>query len=451
MAGTRLDWTEELERWLAPFLARLGHKARRRMCPLYIAGLIGPGERKSVQPMAERLAPGAYDQLHHFVSAGVWDAAPLEEELFIQADRLVGGRDAVLVIDDTALPKKGKHSVGVAPQYASALGKNANCQTLVSLTLARGEVPVMVALRLFLPESWTSDGARLERAGVPAEYRTPGTKPEIALTEIDRVMAAGVRFGCVLADAGYGLSAPFRQGLTARRLAWAVGIPGRQKVYPADVKLIFPIAGRGRPRQRHIPDVLSTPAEDTLANATWREVSWRAGTKGQLKARFAAVRVRIADGSPQRIRDKGQQHLPGDEAWLIGEHRTSGEKKYYLANLPAGMDLRALAATIKARWICEQAHQQLKEELGLDHFECRSWPGLHRHALMTMIAYAFLQHRRLTRARRKKKSQRTAASTKLAGRASRHPRPHHPIAATAMPPLPNMARNIAPACMKLPK
>jgi SRSO17 transposase len=451
MAGTRLDWTEELERWLAPFLARLGHKARRRMCPLYIAGLIGPGERKSVQPMAERLAPGAYDQLHHFVSAGVWDAAPLEEELFIQADRLVGGRDAVLVIDDTALPKKGKHSVGVAPQYASALGKNANCQTLVSLTLARGEVPVMVALRLFLPESWTSDGARLARAGVPAEYRTPGTKPEIALTEIDRVMAAGVRFGCVLADAGYGLSAPFRQGLTARRLAWAVGIPGRQKVYPADVKLIFPIAGRGRPRQRHIPDVLSTPAEDMLANATWREVSWRAGTKGQLKARFAAVRVRIADGSPQRIRDKGQQHLPGDEAWLIGEHRTSGEKKYYLANLPAGMDLRALAATIKARWICEQAHQQLKEELGLDHFEGRSWPGLHRHALMTMIAYAFLQHRRLTRARRKKKSQRTAASTKLAGRASRHPRPHHPIAATAMPPLPNMARNIAPACMKLPK
>lgn len=182
MADTRLDWTDELGRWLAPFLAHLGHKARRRMCPLYIAGLIGPGDRKSVQPMAERLAPGEYDLLHHFVSAGVWDAAPLEEELLIQADRLVGGRDAVLVIDDTALPKKGKHSVGVAPQYASALGKNANCQTLVSLTLARGEVPVMVALRLFLPESWTSDRAGLERAGVPAEYRTPRTKPEIALT-----------------------------------------------------------------------------------------------------------------------------------------------------------------------------------------------------------------------------------------------------------------------------
>src|ERR1700760_3646456 len=191
MAGTRLNWTEELERWLAPFLARLGHKARRRMCPLYLAGLIGPGDRKSVQPMAERLALGEYDQLHHFVSAGVWDAAPLEEELLIQADRLVGGGDAVLVIDDTALPKKGKHSVGVAPQYASALGKNANCQTLVSLTLARGEVPVMVALRLFLPGSWTSDRKRLDRAGVPAGYRPARTKPEIALGEGDRVMAGG--------------------------------------------------------------------------------------------------------------------------------------------------------------------------------------------------------------------------------------------------------------------
>jgi SRSO17 transposase len=132
-------------------------------------------------------------------------------------------------------------------------------------------------------------------------------------------------------------------------------------------------------------------------------LSWRDGTKGKLEARFAAVRVRIADGPPQRIKDKGQQHLPGDEAWLIGEQRMSGEKKYYLANLPAGTALRTLAATIKARWICEQAHQQLKEELGLDHFEGRSWQGLHRHALMTMIAYAFLQHRRLTTARREKR------------------------------------------------
>src|SRR3954449_12159388 len=246
---TMAKWEDELERWLKPFLDRLGHKTRQRMCPLYVAGLIGPGDRKSVQPMAERLATGNYDQLHHFIADGVWDATPLESELLNQADRLVGGKDAVLVIDDTALPKKGDRSVGVAAQYASSLGKTANCQTLVSLTLARGEVPVMVALRLFLPENWTSDAARLKRTGVPVEYRAARTKPEIALAEIDRVIAAGVRFGCVLADAGYGLSAPFRQGLTARGLVWAVGILGRQKVYPAGVKLIFPIAGRGRPRE----------------------------------------------------------------------------------------------------------------------------------------------------------------------------------------------------------
>jgi SRSO17 transposase len=429
-------WEVDLTQWLKPFLDRLGHKARRRMCPLYVTGLIGPGDRKSVQPMAERLAPGDYDQLHHFVAAGLWDAAPLEKELLVQADKLVGGSDAVLVIDDTAVPKKGKHSVGVASQYASALGKNANCQTLVSLTLARDEVPVMVALRLFLPESWTGDLARLKRVGVPLEYQTIRTKPEIALAEIDRVTAAGVRFGCVLADAGYGLSAPFRQGLTARNLAWAVGIPRHLKVYPVDVRLIWPVTRRGRPRRRHVPDILSMPAEDMLAGAKWQMVSWRTGTKGKLKARFAAVRVRTADGPPQRIRDKGQQHLPGDEAWLIGEQRSSGEKKYYLANLPAATDLRTLAATIKARWICEQAHQQLKEELGLDHFEGRSWQGLHRHALMTMLAFAFLQFRRLKRARRGKKNQRTTASTKLAGRPSRHRGVHRPTATAAMPTLP---------------
>ena len=167
MIGRTSDWRDELGRSLQPFLERLGHRARRQMCPLYVSGLIGPGDRKSIAPMAERLALGDYDQLHRFIAAGVWDATPVETELLVQPDRLVGG-DAILVIDDTAISKKGTHSVGVAAQYASALGKTANCQTLVSLTLARGEVPVMLALRLFLPESWTSDRARLsERAFRP--------------------------------------------------------------------------------------------------------------------------------------------------------------------------------------------------------------------------------------------------------------------------------------------
>jgi SRSO17 transposase len=247
-----------------------------------------------------------------------------------------------------------------------------------------------------------------------------------------------VRFGCVLADAGYGLSAPFRQGLTARELAWAVGIPRHLKVYPADVRMIWPVANCGRPRQRHVPDILSIPAEEMLTKARWHTISWRTGTKGKLKARFAAIRVRVADGPPQRIRDKGQQHLPGDEAWLIGEHRVSGEKKYYLANLSAKTDLRTLAATIKARWICEQAHQQLKEELGLDHFEGRSWQGLHRHALMTMIAYAFLQHRRLKTAKREKKNRRPAASTDITRRAPSHRRIDRSATTAAMPVLQKM-------------
>jgi SRSO17 transposase len=432
MVGTRLDWSDELERWLEPFLARLGHKARRRMCPLYIAGLIGPGDRKSVQPMAERLVPGEYDRLHHFVAAGVWDAAPLEAELLAQANRLVGGEEAVLVIDDTALPKKGNASVGVAPQYASTLGKNANCQTLVSVTLASGEVPLMVGLRLFLPESWTSDPARMERARVPGDRQAFRSKPEIAIDEIDRVRAAGVRFGSVLADAGYGLSAPFRHALSERGLQWAVGIPRHQKVYPVDVALVFPVAGRGRPRQRHIPDSKSIAAEAMLTDASWRSVSWRRGTKGRLSARFAAVRVRVADGPTQRIRDMGGQHLPGEEAWLIGERRSNGERKYYLSNLPIDTPLKTLAGTIKARWICEQAHQQLKEELGLDHFEGRSWIGLQRHTLMTMIAYAFLQSRRLDQARGGKKNRGTTAATQPAGSAAGHPRLYHPTRASPM-------------------
>lgn len=431
------NWKSDLARWLAPFLAALRHKVRARMCPAYVAGLIDAGDRKSIQPMAARDGGVGYDQLHHFIASGVWDAAPLEKALLTEADRMVGGAEAWLIIDDTALPKKGERSVGVASQYASALGKNANCQTLVSLTLASGEVPVMVGLRLFLPESWTSDPVRLARAGVPDNHRDYRTKPQIALAEIDRARTAGLRFGCVLADAGYGLSAPFRHALSERGLTWAVGVGARQKVYPVDVAFVFPVAERGRPRKNHVPDAKSVSAEKTLATAPWRTLSWRRGTKGPLKARFAAVRIKVADGPPQRIGDMGQQHLPGEEAWLIGEHRSNGERKYYLSNLPADTSLKRLAGAIKARWICEQAHQQLKEELGLDHFEGRSWTGLHRHALMTMIAYAFLQSRRLKQAKREKKNPGTTASAHPAsgpGSHHRHSRTAAPKPMSALPP-----------------
>ena len=429
------NWRSDLERWLEPFLAGLSHPARRRMCPLYIAGLIGPGDRKSVQPMATRAGGVGYDQLHHFVAAGVWDSGPLEAALLKEADRLVGDRHGFLVIDDTALPKKGQHSVGVGPQYASALGKTANCQSLVSVTLACREVPVIVGLRLFLPETWTNDQERMTRARVPKERQVALTKPEIAIQEIDRVLARGTRFGCVLADAGYGSSGTFRQALSGRGLLWAVGLSRRQNVYPADVALIFPVAHTGKRRQYHIPDRPPLSAEAMLAGETWQRINWRRGTRGRLTCLFAACRVRVADGHKHRMRDNRMQCMPGEEVWLVGERRPTGEQKYYVSNLPPETPLKKLAATIKARWVCEQAHQQLKEELGLDHFEGRSWTGLHRHALMTMIAFAFLQSRRLKAAGRKKKNRGAAATTKPAGHPASHSRSFRTTAPAAVPPL----------------
>ena len=426
------NWKSDLGLWLTPFVCALRHKTRARMCPTYIAGLIGAGDRKSVQPMAARDDAVGYDQLHHFIASGVWDVAPLEKALLAEADRMVGGANAWLIIDDTALPKKGVCSVGVAPQYASSLGKTANCQSMVSLTLASHEVPVMVGLRLFLPESWTSDPRRMAQARVPEDRRIARSKPEIAVEEIERVIASGVRFGCVLADSGYGSSGPFRQALSARGLQWAVGLSRRQTVYPADIELVFPAAKAGRPRKYHIAEHPPVSTEAALADAKWQRISWRRGTKGRLTCLFAARRVRIADGHKHRMRDQRMQRMPGEEVWLVGERRSTGEQKYYVSNLPADMSLKKLAAAIKARWVCEQAHQQLKEELGLDHFEGRSWIGLHRHALMTMIAYAFLQSRRLKAAGRKKKRRRTAATTQHARHPTSYPRPLRSATANAM-------------------
>lgn len=350
--------------WLGPFVAALGHKKRRVWAPLYLRGLLGPSERKSLQPMAASLGLSGHDQLQHFIASPAWDDGPLWRVLAAQADRLVGGPKAALVIDDTALPKKGTLSVGVARQYCGCLGKRASCQAVVSLTLAGREVPVAVAMRLFLPEEWTTDPKRCAAAGVPDDAVVARTKGEIALSELDRLIAAGVRFGITLADAGYGASAAFRQGLSERNLTWAVGIPRNQKVYGVDVQLLPPTGRKRRPA----PDQEPREAEAALADLRWRRVTWRQGTKGPLAAKFAATRVRGGDGETWA----NNRHLPGEEVWLVGEWRANGERKYYLSNLPPRTSLRALAAAIKARWVCEQAHQQLKQELGLGHFEGRS-------------------------------------------------------------------------------
>ena len=388
-------WEGVFERWLEPFLAALGHKAQRRWAPVYLRGLLAPGERKSVEPMAGRVAPGDVQQLHHFVSASAWDPAPLEAVLVEKAQALVGGPRAVLLIDDTALVKQGKHSAGVARQFCGELGKKANCQVLVSLTLARGEVPVPIALRLFLPESWAEDSERRRRVGVPEDvvFRTKG---QIALEELDRVRAQGAEFGCVLADAGYGSGSEFRRGLTERGLLWAVGILPTQKAYPADVELFEPVrTGRdGRPRKHPVPSEPSQAAQDVIAALdaeAWTRIAWRRGRKGELAADFVALRVRVADGPLMAM----GQHLPGEEAWLVAERRANGERKYYLANHGPRTSLRTLARLIKSRWSCEQGHEQLKNELGLDHYEGRCWGGLHHHALLSLIAFCFLQFLRL--------------------------------------------------------
>jgi SRSO17 transposase len=436
-------WEAELERWLDPFLARLRRKEQRRWAPFYLKGLILPGERKSVEPMAARIAPGDTQQLHHFVSTSPWATAPLEEELVQAADRLVGGPGGVLVVDDTALVKQGRHSVGVKRQYCGQLGKRANCQALVSLTLARAEVPVGVGLRLFLPEDWAADAGRRAAAGVPeaVAYRP---KWRIALDEIDRVLAAGARFRHVLADAEYGRAAEFRAGLADRHLAYAVGILPVQQVYPADVTLSSPEReATGRPRKHPLPSVASVAAAELLEARpeAFRTVSWRTGTKGPLEAEFAALRVRVADGPVAA----GGRRLPGEEAWLVGEHRASGERKYYLSNLPPDASLETLAALIKARWVCEQVHQQLKDELGLDHFEGRSWRGLHHHALLCLLAFAFLQHLRLGGKKRRRPARaRAAAPAEPAGGAPAHPGRAHPRAAL-LPTLPAALRAPPPA------
>jgi SRSO17 transposase len=386
-------WRRRLDRWLDPFLEVLGDKRRRVWAPLYILGLLIPGERKSMQPISSRVAPKDTEQIHHFVATSPWDTAPLEQVLCQKADEMLGGEATFLIVDDTALPKKGKESVGVAHQYCGALGKQANCQCLVSLTLARDDIPIPIALRLHLPKEWTNDRARCDAAKVPdtISYRP---KWKIALDEIDRIRALGVRFGCVLADAGYGMCAEFRQGLTARTLSWAVGILSTQNMYPANVKVSMPAASAKGGRPRIHPKVGAPPcsAERFIEkHGRFRKVTWREGTRGALSGNFAIVRVRPADGPEAASGD-----LPGDPAWLVCERLDNGHKKFSLVNLPASASHQEIVGTIKARWSCEQGHQQMKEELGLDHFEGRSWLGLHHHAVLTMIALAFLQHLRLS-------------------------------------------------------
>ena len=451
MASGR-DWQERFDAWVAPFAEALGtHPHGRRCLPAYLTGLVLPGERKSLEPLAARaLGPGAdrYQSLHHFLADSPWDAGPLEALLAAEADRLVGGPDACLTVDDTALPKKGRHSVGVAHQYCGALGKTANCQSVVTLTLARGEVPVCAAARLFLPREWTDDPERCRRAKVPAEVARAGhrTKGELALGELDRLLSAGVRFGTVLADAGYGNSGPWRRELSRRGLKWAVGVLPNCQLWPAGAAA--PPARRrgGQPRAAG-PAAAPRSARDAAAAlpaGAWHRVGWRAGTlagRGRpLSAEFAAVRVLPADG-PKATPGARHRGPGGEECWLVAERREGGEVRFHLSNLGPESTPGELAAALKARWSCEQAHQQMKEELGLDHFEGRGWRGLHRHMLLCRMAHCFLQGLRLGKKKVAGPSGRAAPPDAARGAP---PAGGMARAAGALPPLPRKVPAAAP-------
>ena len=375
----------------------LGHADRARPFVDYCTGLLMPGERKSVEPMAAVVAPARvaaeHQSLLHFVGQAPWsDEALLDKvrELVLPSIEASGPIEA-WIVDDTGFAKKGVHSVGVARQYCGRLGKTDNCQIAVTLSLANHAASLPVAYRLYLPEDWAGDAARRKKARVPDEI-TFKTKANIALDQIKAALASGAPKGVVLADAAYGTNGAFRAALTAMGLAYAVGVQSNTSVWAAGVEPLpaKQWSGRGRKPSRarhgegHRPVSVKTLAM-TLPASAWSEVTWREGSNGLLASRFAALRVRPATRS-----DKGEARAP--EEWLLVEW-PEGEKepaKYFLSTLPEDTDLATLVDITKLRWRIERDYEELKSELGLAHFEGRSWRGFHHHATLCIAAYGFL-------------------------------------------------------------
>jgi SRSO17 transposase len=391
------DWEERFDDYVERLGDVLGHADRRAPLRAYATGLLLPGERKSVEPMAARLDPGrvgaAHQSLHHFVAKAAWDDAALLGAVrdYALPAMLERGPVRAWLVDDTGLPKKGKLSVGVARQYCGQLGKRDNCQVAVTLSVATGHASLPIAYRLYLPEAWAADPARRAAAGVPEEVGF-ATKPAIALDQIGRALADGVPPGVVVTDAGYGSDTDFRDGVTGLGLAYVAGILGTTSLWPPGAGPLpaGPWSGRGRPPKRLRRDAAHQPlAAERLAAGlsagAWRSVTWREGTAGELSSRFAAVRVRPAHGD-FRLSE------PRAEEWLLVEW-PEGEKeptKYGLSTLPEAATLEELVATAKLRWRIERDFEELKQELGLGHFEGRGWRGFHHHASLCIAAYGFL-------------------------------------------------------------
>lgn len=376
---------------------------------IYLHGLLLDGERKSIQPLSARVPGGDEQRLQQFVNQSPWETAPVLREYRACMAEALAGADGLIVIDDTGFAKQGKHSVGVKRQYSGTLGKVGNCQVAVSLHYANGEADYPLALRLYLPDGWANDPGRLAKARVPEAERGFKTKWQIALDLLDTVREEGLPHAAVVADAGYGMS-EFRAGLEARGERYLVGLSGEEAVFADPPQWVSAArrGSRGRPPTRaYLAEGTPRPiAVSDLATALPRTpFSWRKGTKGALTAEFAWLRVWIAHDWQRGV--PVQDLRPAEETarWLLVEWRPDGTIKYALSNLPAETAMAQAVAWWKERWQVEQGYRQLKRELGLDHFEGRSWTGFHHHAAMTFLAYGFLalEQRRAHTAKRAEK------------------------------------------------
>jgi SRSO17 transposase len=388
---------DRLREYAAPFREDFRYDSQHAWSGVYLRGLLQDGDRKSIEPMMARVPRPAQlagikdpeQAMQQFVNQSPWDEQPvLRRYRAAMAKRLASPR-GIFVIDDTGFPKQGKHSVGVQHQYCGQLGKKANCQVAVTVHYVSPDGHFPAALRLYLPKSWTGSPERLEAAGVPPQYRREQTKGQIALELLDRVRAEGALPGdLVLADAGYGASQDFREGLERLGLSYIVGVKPEMVVFAEEPRWVAPAAATGgRPRVRpRLADDSPRPVDlKTLADRLpRRKVTWREGTKGKLSSRFSWTRVWPAQ-------DWARGGCAGAEPiWLLIEERADGEVQYAFSNLPADTSRLGAVRLWKSRWPVEQGYQQMKEELGLNHFEGRSWRGFHHHACLVMLAYGFL-------------------------------------------------------------
>lgn len=375
-----------LEAFAEPLLTLLGRSERRRWGALYLHGLLLEGGRKTAAGIARRLA-GDEQALQQLLSQSPWESEPLRRDLARKMVDFLSPRCG-WIVDDTGFPKKGRHSVGVARQYSGTLGKIGNCQLGVSLNYATDEACFPLDFSLYLPEEWLEDRDRCRRAGVPEEVAFR-RKWELSLEMIDRALGWGVPRGVVVADAGYGTTTKFRSGLRERGMSYVLGIDPQTGFWLREVSAMSPAyQGRGRPRTRarNLPEPESAASIALrLEPSGWSEVTWRRGTKGPLASRFMAIRAQPSHGHTE-----GRVTEPF--GWLLAEWPPdkATPTKYWVSNLAETTSLRDLVYWAKLRWWVEQNYQQLKDQLGLDHFEGRSWTGWQHHVTLTMMAFDFL-------------------------------------------------------------